>query len=187
MFYPDFFAINLLDLRKLLFLVNDKSILYLASASKDDSFFWKLGVTNSEKKIKMNQGSFLEFFRKEFLGNKESREIYNAISLNIHNLLSSVESEGYILEKPLNGFSYDIPLNVIAEIFDFWLELYNSPQRWQKAIGLLNCRKHTSYFLNRILDQALIGDSSELILRIEYLHSYRPLKLNKKIEMSPMW
>ena len=39
------------------------------------------------------------------------------------------------------GFSFNIPLDLLESIFDFWLDIYKKKEAWDTCIGLLKVRK----------------------------------------------
>ena len=162
-------------------------ILYLASAEKKRNFYWKVGLKNFQPNIRLEKGCCLECFRKEILVEKSAKEILYAININIRNLVRSCEEDGYALTKPLTGFSYDIPLEVLEEIFDFWVYINKQPEQWNKCLGLLNCRREIP-LKKAIFRKAFKGFTSEIIEQIEYLHSYRPILIrNLERKKIPMW
>ena len=156
-------------------------------AEKGGECFWKIGTTILEDPLSLNRKCFIECFRKDLLGKASAREILNAISTNINNLIKINKSEGYLLDNPKDGFSYDLPLDVLEEIYDFWLDIYRHPKKWNKCIRLLKFRTQVSPFEPTII-KGLIGSTSELALRIEQLHSYRPnTSKMHKVFQEPMW
>ena len=168
------------------FLYNSK-IINLASAENKGFYFWKIGITNYNNKLKLSKGNYLECFRQKALDKSSAIEIYRAIYQNLKNLQNSCEADGYSLEKPLSGFSYDLPLYVLEEIFDFWIDIYTKPQYWNICFRLLNCHKENS-FSNVFCRKALKGLTYKMNEKIDYLHSFRPTS-QKAINSSylPMW
>tara|TARA_Y100001968_G_C19423226_1_gene752928 strand:- start:415 stop:894 length:480 start_codon:yes stop_codon:yes gene_type:complete len=159
----------------------------LVSAEKKGSFFWEIGSTVYKESVKLNKSHFLECFRKEIIEARAVREVQKAIYLNIQNIQDSCLREGYLLNKPLKGFSYDLPLNVIEGIFDFWIEVSKDPDLWKRCLGLLNCYKHFSSS-NPFFRNSLKGLTAEMNSKIEFLHSYRPIFRKKSDKTnSPMW
>ncbi len=162
-------------------------VIYLVSAEEKGSFFWQVGLTTYNTNSKLLKGCYLECFRQKILEERAAKIIQKAISLNIQNLQRSCRKEGYNLKKAIRGFSYDLPLSVIEQIFDFWIEAYKQPEVWKICFGLLNCRKSFS-LTNPFIRKALKGYSYEMNEKIEYLHSYRPVVLKGINELNPpMW
>ena len=84
------------------------------------------------------------------------------------------------------GISFNIPLSVLENIFDFWLEKYMDREVWETCIGLLKIRSRIS-LKNLISNDSIKGDSKKLALEIEDLHSYRPNSIKNRISNEPMW
>ena len=161
--------------------------LYLVSAEKNGQYFWKIGTTYLNDPLKLNKKHFIECHRKEVIETSSAIDISKAILLNINNLISSCDKEGFRLRVPLDGFSYDLPLDVIENIYDFWVDIHNNPNEWSKCLGLLRFRSSIS-FNQPFIRNSLIGDTAKLALKVEGLHSYRPLS-SFPISMvnKPMW
>ena len=47
----------------------------------------------------------------------------------------------YKLDNYNTGYSSEIPINLIEDIFDLWAYNYSNEILWKKYIGLLNLRK----------------------------------------------
>ena len=166
--------------------INTKN-LYLVNVDAYGCNFWKLGLTNFEDPIKLDKSHYLECYRKVRLPEKAAKEVLNAITINIDNLISICENEGFKLAKPKNGFSYDLPLVVIEDIFDFWVNIHADPLCWAKCIGLLNFRKQC-VLLNNSFQGAFLGDTAIWSSKINSLHSYRPFSIREAINADPpMW
>tara|TARA_Y100001968_G_C19395012_1_gene737756 strand:+ start:612 stop:1118 length:507 start_codon:yes stop_codon:yes gene_type:complete len=165
----------------------DKKTLYLVSAEKNGQNFWKIGTTELSDPLKLDKKHFIECHRKEILGSSPAKNIAKAILLNINNLISSCTKDGFILRVPMDGFSYDLPLDVIENIYDFWVDIYDKPDEWSKCIGLLKFRSSIS-FTEPFIRKSFIGNTVKLALKLERLHSYRP---NSSFPISivnePMW
>ena len=161
--------------------------LYLISGEKAGKGFWKIGSTKYKDPLKEDKKHFIECFRKEYLNVLKVNQLENAILLNIQNLIADCFKEGFNIVTSSEGISYDIPLNVLLEIYDFWFELYKSPELWDKCLGLLKCRRRLS-FSNPSMIKGLNGFSAEWGAKIEELHKYRPVSLRtKKVRKDPMW
>ncbi|WP_320664571.1 josephin [Prochlorococcus sp. MIT 1223] len=162
-------------------------MLYLVNGEKLGEKFWKIGFTHLEDPLKLDKKHFLECYRKEKVTSICAKEISNTISLNITNLIKDCELDGFILNKPSRGFSYDIPLDVLQEIFDFWFNLYKDKFLWSKCLGLLKCRGELN-FQKTSFSKGLIGSSAELERQIDQLHKFRPILSNDSIfKIDPMW
>ena len=68
----------------------------------------------------------LDCHRKELIGYQSAKDILFAIKLNIDNLLHELKNKNYLIESPSMGISFDIPLDVLESIFDFWLDIYKN-------------------------------------------------------------
>ena len=74
------------------------------------------------------------------------------------------------MDKPSIGFSFNIPLDTMENIFDYWLNAYKDKSSWETCIGLLKIRKRVS-LSNLIKCGGLKGNSMKYALEIEKLHS----------------
>ena len=164
---------------------NSSQYLFLASGVKDGEGFWFLGVKNSDENI-LTDENLVDCHRKELIGNESAKEILSAINLNLNNLFSELERGHYFLDRPSLGISFNIPLNVLENIFDFWLDMYKDKENWEICSGLLNIRKRVS-LLSLIKSGSIKGKSKKWALVIEELHSYKPDSLGNKIKNDPMW
>ena len=159
--------------------------LFLASGIKNGEEFWIVGVKDCDNNI-LEDKNLLDCYRKELIGNESAKDILFAINLNINNFLNEQINKNYLVEKPLIGISFDIPLELLERIFDFWFDIYKNQDAWETCIGLLKIRKKIS-LTNLIKSESLKGNSKKWALKIENLHCYRPNlpKLEKLNE--PMW
>ena len=164
---------------------NSSQYLFLASGVKDGEGFWFLGVKNSDENI-LTDENLVDCHRKELIGNESAKEILSAINLNLNNLFSELERGNYFLDRPSLGISFNIPLDVLEKIFDFWLDMYKDKESWEICLGLLNIRKRVS-LLSLIKSGSIKGKSKKWALVIEELHSYKPDSLGNKIKNDPMW
>ena len=159
--------------------------LYLASGSKNGEGFWYLGVKNSDENI-LDDDSILDCHRKELIGNESAKDILFAINLNLKNLFDNLEKENYSLHKPTLGISFDVPLDVLENIFDFWLDKYKAKQDWDTCLGLLKTKKR--FPLSKLINSgSLKGNSKKLAIEIEILHSYKPNLIRNDFLNEPMW
>ena len=84
------------------------------------------------------------------------------------------------------GISFDIPLDLLESIFDFWLEIYKNQEAWDICLGLLKVRKRIS-LKNLIESGSLKGNSKKWAIEIENLHNYVPNSLKLEKLNDPMW
>ena len=159
--------------------------LFLASGVVNDEGFWLIGIKDSEKKI-IDDKILLECHRKELIGEESAKQILEAINLNLDNLRTDLKKNHIPLDKPPIGVSFNIPLNVLEEIFDFWLEKYKDKEIWETCFGLLKIRSRLS-LTNIINNDSIRGDSKKWALKIEDLHTYRPNSIKNNFSYKPMW
>ena len=164
---------------------NTAQYLFLASGVKNGEGFWMVGVKNCDENILSDQ-NLLDCHRKELIGNESAKDILFAIDLNINNLLNELSKKNYLIEKPSMGISFDIPLDVLESIFDFWLDIYKNHKAWETCLGLLKVRKRIS-LTNLIKSKSLKGNSKKWAIKIEALHTYVPSSIRIEKSNDPMW
>ena len=159
--------------------------LFLASGAKNGEGFWIVGVKNSDENI-LDDKNFLDCHRKELIGNESVKEILFAINLNINNLFNELRNNNYLIERPSIGISFDIPLDILESIFDFWLDIYKNQEAWETCLGLLKIRKKIS-LTNLIRNESLKGKSKKWAIKVESLHTFVPNSLKIEKQNDPMW
>ena len=159
--------------------------LILASGEINGIGFWLIDKIYSEFTSIENK-DLLECHRKELIAEKSASDILFAINFNLNNLIIDLKKDGFNIEKPPKGISFNIPLNVMEDIFDFWLETYKKKTSWQTSIGLLKMKKRISLSM-RIKSKAIKRNVTDLAYIIEKLHNYRPSTQEKYIYKDPMW
>ena len=164
---------------------NTAQYLFLASGVKNGEGFWMVGVKNCDENILADQ-NLLDCHRKELIGNESAKDILFAIDLNINNLLNELSKKNYLIEKPSIGISFDLPLDILENIFDFWLDIYKNQEAWETCIGLLKVRRRIS-LKNLIESASLKGNSKKWAIKVETLHTYIPNSLKIKKVIDPMW
>ena len=164
---------------------NSAQYLFLASAAKNGEGFWMVGVKNSDENILADK-KLLDCHRKELIGNESAKDILFAINLNINNLLIELRNKNYVIERPSMGISFDIPLDILESIFDFWLDIYRKKEAWETCIGLLKIRSRIS-LKNLIESGSLKGNSKKWAIKVETLHTYVPSSHRIEKEIDPMW
>ena len=95
--------------------------LILASGEINGIGFWLIDKIYNEFTTIENK-NLLDCHRKELIAEESARDILFAINFNLNNLMNDLEREGFNIEKPPKGISFNLPLNVMEDIFDFWLE-----------------------------------------------------------------
>ena len=164
---------------------NSAQYLFLASGVKNGEGFWMVGVKNCDENI-LADHKLLDCHRKELIGNESAKDILFAIDLNINNLLNELSKKNYLIEKPSIGISFDLPLDILESIFDFWLDIYKNQEAWETCIGLLKVRRRIS-LKNLIESSSLKGNSKKWAIKVETLHNYIPNSLRIEKENDPMW
>jgi len=166
-------------------LENSPQYLFLASGVKNGEGFWFVGFKNCDENI-LEDKNLLDCHRKELVGNESAKDILFAINLNISNLLTELRNKNYLIERPSMGISFDIPLDILESIFDFWLDIYKYQEPWKTCLGLLKIRKRIS-LTNLIKSESLKGNSKKWALKVEALHSYEPNTICIEKKNEPMW
>ena len=164
---------------------NSHQYLFLASGAKNGEGFWIVGIKNCDENI-LEDKNLLDCHRKELIGNESAKEILLAINLNVNNLLNELRNKNYLIARPSMGIPFDIPLEILENIFDFWLEIYKNHEAWEACLGLLKVRKRIS-LTNLIESKSLKGDSKKWAIEVETLHSYAPNSLKLEKLNDPMW
>ena len=95
-------------------------------------------------------------------------------------LINDCNREGYSIDQYHDGYSHNIPLTVIENIFDFWIDIYPDHDVWQKCLGLLRIRKRLNSSKNILLNN-LKGSSYKYASNLERLLCYRPASFLKEI------
>ena len=164
---------------------NSSQYLFLASGVRNGEGFWIVGMKNCDENI-LDDKNLLDCHRKELIGNESAKDILLAINLNINNLLNELRNKNYSIEIPSMGISFDIPLNTLESIFDFWLDIYKNQEAWETCLGLLKVRKRIS-LKNLIESGSLKGNSKKWAIEVETLHKYVPNSLTIEKLNEPMW
>jgi len=164
---------------------NSPNYLFLASGVKNGEGFWIVGVKNCDEHL-LEDKTLLDCHRKELIGYQSAKDILFAIKLNIDNLLRELRNKNYLIESPSMGISFDIPLDVLESIFDFWLDIYKNKVAWETCLGLLKIRKRIS-LTNLITSDSLKGNSKKWAIKVETLHTYIPNSLKIEKLNDPMW
>ncbi len=164
---------------------NTPKYIFLASGVKNGEGFWFVGIKNSDENI-LEDKNLLDCHRKELIGFESAKDILFAINLNVTNLINELRNKNYLIERPSIGISFDIPLDLLESIFDFWLDIYKNQESWETCLGLLKVRKRIS-LSNLIKGDSLKGNSKKWAIKIETLHTYIPNSLKIEKLNDPMW
>ena len=164
---------------------NSPQYLFLASGVKNGEGFWIVGIKNCDENI-LEDEYLLDCHRKELIGHESAKDILLAINLNIDNLLNELRNRNYLIERPSMGITFDIPLEILENIFDFWLDIYKNHEGWEACLGLLKVRKRIP-LTNLIESESLKGNSKKWAIKIETLHNYVPSSHRTEKSKDPMW
>ena len=164
---------------------NSTQYLFLASGVNNGEGYWMVGIKNCDENI-LEDENLLDCHRKELMGNQSAKDILLAINLNVNNLLNELQNKNYLINNPSIGISFDFPLDLLENIFDFWLDIYKNQEAWETCLGLLKVRKRIS-LTNLIKSESLKGNSKKWAIKVETLHTYVPNSLGKKKGNEPMW
>ena len=165
--------------------MSDILFLYLVNGEKDGKGFWRISLTALSDPLEVDN-CFIECYRKELIGTEAAKKILTAIELNIENLINDCRIDGYKIMTVDEGISYDIPLTILEEIYDFWLYLYLDSRLFKKIFSLLLAREKIN-FSDPSIAKALKGFTGEWAQQIEKLHSYRPSSKRAIFHRDPMW
>ena len=164
---------------------NSPQYLFLASGVNNGEGFWIVGIKNCDENI-LEDKNLLDCHRKELVGYKSAKDILLAINLNVNNLLNELINKNYLIARPSMGIPFDIPLEILENIFDFWLDIYKNQEAWEACLGLLKVRKRIS--LTKLIEsQSLKGNSKKWAIKIEKLHTYVPSSIRIEKSNDPMW
>ena len=168
--------------------MNTSVNLYLASGVSDGNGFWLVNFTEDDDILNSLSSKLLECYRKELFGLEGAIEVKEAINTTLDILSFESRFDKYKLDNYNTGYSFEIPINIIEDIFDLWADNYNNEFLWKKYIGLLNFRKKIKSN-NNYINIGLKGATYEFAIKLNKLLSYRQInssfKLNRSNEL--MW
>ncbi len=164
---------------------NSPQYLFLASGVNNGEGFWIVGIKNCDENI-LEDENLLDCHRKELIGSESAKDILLSINLNVNNLLNELRNKNHLIVSPPMGISFDIPLEILENIFDFWLDIYKNKEDWEACLGLLKVRKRIP-LINLIESESLKGNSKKWAIKIETLHNYVPSSLRIEKSNDPMW
>ena len=164
---------------------NSYLFLFLASGVVKDEGFWLIGAKSNDSQI-LDDKTLLECHRKELIGDESAKDILDAININLDNLVNDLKNNNFPLDQPPKGISFNIPLIILENIFDFWLEKYKDKEVWETCYGLLKIRRRVS-LSNLIKSGSIKGDSKKWALEVEGLHNYKPYSVKINSTNEPMW
>ena len=156
----------------------NKSVnLYLASGVSEGVGFWLVNFTEDEDIHNSLGTKLLECYRKELFGIEGAIEVKEAINNTLDILALNSEFNRYELDNSNIGYSSEIPINLIEDIFDLWAYNYNNEMMWKKYIGFLNVRKKIK-INNSYINLGLKGDTHEFAMKLDQLLNFKSCNLS---------
>ena len=146
--------------------------LYLVSGVSNGNGFWLINFTEEDDIFMSFGNNLLECYRKELFGLDAAIEVRWAINTTLDILCFNLKLDRYKLDNLNTGYSSEIPINVMEDIFDLWAYNYNNEIRWKKYIGLLNFRKKLKTN-NNYINIGLKGDSYKFAMKLDKLLSFK--------------
>ena len=153
--------------------------LYLASGVSDGIGFWLVNFTDETNIFNSFDSKLLECYRKELFGLEGAIEVKEAINTTLDILSFESKFDQYKLDNYNTGYSSEIPINIIEDIFDLWAYNYNNEILWKKYIGLLNFRKKIKSN-NNYINIGLKGDTYEFAVKLDKLLSLSTIDISFK-------
>ncbi len=162
--------------------------LYLASGVSEGVGFWVVDFTEEDNIFNSLCSKLLECYRKELFGLEAAIAVKAAINTTLEILCLDSKYEKYRLDNYNTGYSSEIPINLIEDIFDLWAYNYSNQILWKKYIGLLNLRKKIKKN-NKYINIGLKGDIFEFATKLDGLLSFRPVNKKFRLDQSNdlMW
>ena len=162
--------------------------LYLASGVSEGVGFWVVNFTEEDNILNSLSSKLLECYRKELFGLEGAIEVKEAINTTLDILCLDSKYEKYKLDNYNTGYSSEIPINTIEDIFDLWAYNYSNQTLWKKYIGLLNLRKKIKRS-NNYINIGLKGDTYEFATKLDELLSFRQINSTHIVDKSNdlMW
>ena len=162
--------------------------LYLASCVSEGVGFWVVNFTEEENIFNSLGSKLLECYRKELFGLDGAIEVKDAINTTLDILCLNSIYDKYKLDNYNTGYSSEIPINLIEDVFDLWAYNYNNEILWKKYIGLLNLRKKIKTS-NNYINIGLKGDTYQFAIKLDRLLSFRPINSTIRLDKSNdlMW
>ena len=159
--------------------MNNSVNLYLASGVSNGIGFWIVNFTEEDDILNSLSSKLLECYRKELFGLEGAIDVKEAINATLDILAINSKFDRYTLENSNIGYSSEIPINIIEDIFDLWAYNYNNEILWKKYIGLLNFRKKIKSN-NNYINIGLKGDTYEFAVKLDKLLSLSPIDISFK-------
>ena len=153
--------------------------LYLASGINDDKSFWVVNFTEDDDIFNSLGIELLECYRKELFGIEAASEVKEAIHSTLDILAFDSKFDRYKLDNSITGYSSEIPINIIEDIFDLWVYNYNTENNWKKCIGFLKFRRKIKTN-NDYINLGLKGDTYEFAMKLNELLSLNSIDLSSR-------
>ena len=162
--------------------------LYLASGVSEGVGFWVVNFTEEENIFNSFGTKLLECYRKELFGLDGAIEVKEAINTTLDILSFELRLDQYKLDNYNTGYSSEIPINIIEDIFDLWAYNFSNQTLWKKYIGLLNLRKKIKTS-NNYINIGLKGHTYEFAMKLDGLLSFKPINFSSRKDRSNelMW
>ena len=146
----------------------------MASGVSKGIGFWLVNFTEDDDIYNSFGSKLLECYRKELFGLEGAIEVKKAINSTLDILTFNSKFDRYKLDKSNTGFSYEIPINTIEDIFDLWAYNYSNKTLWKKYIGLLNLRKKIR-INNNYINIGLKGETYEFAMKLDRIFNFTPI------------
>ena len=168
--------------------MNNAVNLYLASGVSEGIGFWVVNFTDEDNVFNSLDSKLLECYRKELFGLEGAIEVKEAINATLDILSCDSKLDKYKLDNNNIGYSSEIPIYLIEDIFDLWASNYNNKILWKKYLGILNFRNKIKKN-NRYIQIGLKGDTYKFAIKLDQLMSFRPINLSFRLDKSKdlMW
>ena len=162
--------------------------LYLAFGVSLGIGFWDINFTENDEFLNLADSKFLECYRKEVFGIDAAIAVRQSIKSTLDILVSEINNDGYNILNPPEGYSPEIPLNIIEDTFDLWAYNFQNEYLWLKYTGILKFRKKMKQ-KNNFVSNALKGHTYDFAIKLEKILSFRPVNLEFKMNTSKelMW
>ncbi len=155
--------------------------LYLASGVSNGIGFWLVNFTEQDNIYNSFDRQLLECYRKELFGIEGAIEVKEAINRTLDILCFYSKLDQYKFDNSNRGYSFDIPINIIEDIFDLWAYNYNNEILWKKYIGILNFRKKIK-INNNYINMGLKGHTYEFAMKLDQLLSFRLTNSSSRLD-----
>ncbi len=155
--------------------------LYLASGVSEGKGFWLVNFTEDDDIYNSLGTKLLECYRKELFGLEGAIEVKDAINTTLDILCLNSIYDKYKLDNYNIGYSSEIPIDIIEDIYDLWAYNYNNEILWKKYIGLLNLRKKIKTS-NNYINIGLKGETYEFATKLDGLLSFRPINSTLRVD-----